>query len=271
MYLRELSKIAIKPLRIAFDHLGLKKPYSQSIRYAADVGLTELSNYMLYNFHDSPEDLFERMRLNVALNEELNIRIFSFPMRYQPVTRRDRGHIGPKWNSYFLRSMQVILQATHGIVSGAPDYFRRAFGDTFDEFHEILQRPHHYIFNRYWYEHFDGQAELESYQSDMRKLNDSEKCELLEFLCGRDRTEYEGDLHLLSSSGVRNVGRHYIPMPKQEEAQIWEAQKARRLEDLEAYLVAEDERVEDAGLTDDDFQSTAPVPETDKNQIRAVA
>ena len=32
MYLREMAKTCINPLRIAFDHLGLKKPYSQAIR-----------------------------------------------------------------------------------------------------------------------------------------------------------------------------------------------------------------------------------------------
>ena len=99
MYLQQLSRIALKPLRIAFDHLGVKKPYAQAIRFAAEAGITELSNYMLYNFNDSPSDLFERMRLNVTLNEERGIRIFSFPMRYQPVTRPDRGHVGKNWNS----------------------------------------------------------------------------------------------------------------------------------------------------------------------------
>ena len=49
-----LSTICLKPLRIAFDHIGLKKPYEQAIRFAHEFGLTELSNYMLYNFHDSP-------------------------------------------------------------------------------------------------------------------------------------------------------------------------------------------------------------------------
>ena len=132
MYLKQLARIALKPLRIAFDHLGVRKPYAQAIRYSADAGITDLSNYMLYNFKDSPRDLFQRMRLNVELNEELNIRIFSFPMRYQPVTRQDRGHVGPKWNPYYLRSMQVMLQATHGIVSGAPEFFRRAYGDTYE-------------------------------------------------------------------------------------------------------------------------------------------
>src|SRR3546814_3482386 len=75
MYLQELATICLKPLRIAFDHLGLKKPYEQAIRYSADAGLRELSNYMLYNFRDDPADLFARMWLNVQLNEELDIRI----------------------------------------------------------------------------------------------------------------------------------------------------------------------------------------------------
>src|SRR6202007_3259211 len=42
MYLRELSSICLKPLRIAFDHLGLKKPYEQAVRYAAEFQLTQL-------------------------------------------------------------------------------------------------------------------------------------------------------------------------------------------------------------------------------------
>jgi len=99
MYLRELSSICLSPLRIAFDHLGLKQPYEQAIRYAHECELNDLSNYMLYNFHDSPADLFERMHLNVRLNEELGIRIYSFPMRYQPTDLPNRSHIGPRSES----------------------------------------------------------------------------------------------------------------------------------------------------------------------------
>ena len=226
MYLQQLSRIALKPLRIAFDHLGLKKPYAEAIRYAAEAGLTELSNYMLYNFHDSPSDLFERMRLNVTLNEELGIRIFSFPMRYQPVTRPDRGHVGKNWNSYYLRSMQVILQATHGIVSGAPKFFRKAFGDTYEEFEGILFRPHHYIFNRNWFEQFDGRAEFDSYRAAMRLLSGDERHRLLEYLCSRDKNAYARDLGLLPAGRLRQAARYFVPMPTSDEARIWEATKA---------------------------------------------
>ena len=99
MFLREMAKICISPLRIAFDHIGVRKVYEKAIRMAADNDITSLSNYMLYNFMDTPSDLYERMRLNIALNEELGIRIWSFPMRYQPVTLKDRSHIGKKLES----------------------------------------------------------------------------------------------------------------------------------------------------------------------------
>ncbi len=266
MYLEQLSRIALKPLRIAFDHLGVKKPYSQAIRFAAEAGITELSNYMLYNFHDTPGDLFERMRLNVTLNEELGVRIFSFPMRYQPVTRPDRGHIGKNWNSYYLRSMQVILQATHGIVSGAPEFFRRAYGDTYDEFENILLRPHHFIFNRYWYEYYDGRSEFGAFQAVMSSLSADERTELIEYLCNRDKNDYASDLNLLSAGRLRDAARYFVPMTKVDEAKIWEAQKRRRVEDLSAYLVPEDERVEDAILTDEDIQ---PVSNLKKHTKRA--
>ena len=254
MYLQQLSRIALKPLRIAFDHLGVKKPYTQAIRYSAEAGITELSNYMLYNFHDDPKDLFERMRLNVTLNEELDIRIFSFPMRYQPVNRPDRGHVGKRWNSHYLRSLQVILQATHGIVSGAPEFFRKAFGDTYDEFEDILFRPHHFIFNRYWYEQFDGRAEFEAFTKTMASLGDGERTELLEYLCTREKNEYESDLNTLARGHLRDAASFFVPISKSDEMRIWEAQRQRRVEDMSAYLVPEDERVEDAALTDQDAE-----------------
>lgn len=122
------------------------------------------------------------MRLNVALNEELGIRIWSFPMRFQPTDLPNRSHIGEKWTRYQLRSMQIILQATHGVVSGAPAFFKRAFGDSTDEFEEILLRPHHFIFNREWYEHLNGKAEFEAFQAEFQRLSISERRELLELL-----------------------------------------------------------------------------------------
>lgn len=265
MYLRELATICLKPLRIAFDHLGVKIPYEQAVRYAAEYGLTELSNYMLYNFHDDPADLFERMRLNVTLNEELGVRIWSFPMRYQPTDRPDRGHIGEKWSRYQLRSMQIILQATHGIVSGEPTFFKRAFGDTFADYERILLLPHDFIFNRDWYERFDPQQRLEAYRAEFARLDAYERNELIELLSSCDPREFTHLADRATSLALKRVLRFYVPMPKEELFAIWAKQKELTRGEVTADMgLAEDERVEDAGLDNDDETelSATPAPRT---------
>jgi hypothetical protein len=257
MYLRELASICLKPLRIAFDHLGVKKPYEQAVRYAADHGLTELSNYMLYNFHDGPQDLFERMRLNVELNEELGIRIWSFPMRYQPTDRPDRGHIGEKWSRYQLRSMQIVLQATHGIVSGAPEFFKRAFGDTFDEYERILMMPHDFIFNRDWYERHDPQGLLGEFREAYAALDGYERRELLELLSSCEPREFAGLGAKATSERLRHVLGFYVPVPKADLFKIWERQREIAQLKPSDFGVPDEERVEDAGL---DYDDAAVVP-----------
>ncbi|NOT48161.1 MAG: radical SAM protein [Acidobacteria bacterium] len=252
MFLRELSKICIKPLRIAFDHLGLKKPYEQAIRYSHEFGLHELSNYMLYNFHDSPADLYERMRLNIDLNEELGIRIWSFPMRYQPTDRPDRGFIGAKWSRYQLRSMQIILQATHGVVSGSPSFFKRAFGENVNEFNDLLLFPHHYIFNRDWYERLEGKDQFEDFKAKFSILTESDKKELAEIISTYELKDVERLIPTFTNGKLIAILSHYRPMSTMAQQEIWERQRF-----IKTIEIPEEELVEDAGL-DEDIPGTRP-------------
>ena len=270
MYLRELATICLKPLRIAFDHWGLKKPYEQAVRFAAEFELTELSNYMLYNFHDGPSDLFERMRLNVTLNEELGVRVWSFPMRYQPTDRPDRGHVGEHWSRYQLRSMQIILQATHGIVSGEPQFFKRAFGDTFQDYERILLMPHDFIFNRDWHERSDPQHRLAEHQAEFAKLSDSERVELVKLLSSCDPRGFVAlSAHTLNAR-LKRILRFYVPLPKDELTTIWAQQKAlTRGEPTADMGLPEDERVEDAGL--DHEEEPAPMPVLTSKRTKRLA
>jgi len=182
MYLKEMSTICIDPLRIAFDHVGMRRVYERSVEMAADHGLKSLSNYMLYNFMDTPNDLYQRMSINIDLNERLGVRIWSFPMRYLPVTMKDRSHVGKKWNRYFLRSFQIMLQATHGVVSGSDKFFKRAFGRSYDEFERLLALPHAFIFQRDFYEYGDGRPVLDEYLALQRRLSPSQRAELIGLL-----------------------------------------------------------------------------------------
>jgi hypothetical protein len=248
-FLRELSTICVKPLRIAFDHLGLKGPYERAVRYAHECGLSEMSNYMLYNFHDTPIDLFERMRLNVKLNEELGLRIWSFPMRYQPTDLPDRSHIGEHWTRYQLRSLQIILQATHGVVSGDPDFFKRAFGNTAEEFEALLLCPHRYIFNRDWYEKHGGRLELEEYQATMSRLQTSEKLALLGLLASCEPRQIPKLERETRDRRLKTILSFYRPISKTEEAQIWAFQRS--VMNAPATVPPEDELVEDAGINEE--------------------
>jgi len=254
VFLKVLSSICIRPLRIAFDHLGVKKPYETSVRMACDVGLTELSNYMLYNFHDSPADLYERMSLNVSLNEELGIRIWSFPMRYQPTDLPNRSHIGEHWSRYQLRSMQLILQATHGVVSGAPSFFKRAFGDSVAAFESLLLRPHHYIFNREWFEQLAGRSEFTDYIQEFKRLSREQRSQLLDLLSSCDPRHFKSLPSRAPDSQLKRILRYYVPLSKEKEAAIWSKQKSIRARAFS--MVPEDERVEDAGLNEPIVAST---------------
>jgi hypothetical protein len=255
MYLRELATICIKPLRVAFDHLGLRGPYEQAMRYSHEFGLTELSNYMLYNFHDTPADLYERMHLNVRLNEELGMRIWSFPMRYQPTDLPSRSHIGEHWSRYQLRSMQLILQATHGVVSGEPDFFYRAFGGSVEEFHDLLLHPHHQIFNRDWYEFGEGHGEFVDFRKAFRKLSAADRVELVTLLSSCDPREFRTLPQRATSSAVKRILPFYVPISKDAEAAIWAKRRAQT-----APVVSDEERVEDAGLEDEEELPQIPLP-----------
>lgn len=156
--MKRLSELPIHPLRIAFDHISLKEKYIEKMKWAAELGFKKLSNYILYNFNDTPEDFYERLRINVELNENLGTQIYSFPMKYIPVMNKDRKFVGKHWKPRYLRSIQCILQATHGVVSPRKEFFEAAFGRNNQEFKKLLIMPDKYIIYRGDYKN-NGAAE----------------------------------------------------------------------------------------------------------------
>ncbi len=150
-----MSEIPIRPLRIAFDYIGLKNTYINAVELAAKYGIKEFSNYILYNFNDSPYDLYERLKINVELSERLGIHIYSFPMKYIPLFKeeaKDRQFVGKKWNKKFIRAIQSVLNVTKGIVAPGRSFFEKAFGKNMEGFYEILFMPETYIVYRYLFE-----------------------------------------------------------------------------------------------------------------------
>lgn len=152
----KLAEVNIYPLRIAFDHWKLKGIYEKSIRTAVGSGIKNLSNYLLYNFEDKPEELYYRLRMNVDLCEELGASIYSFPMKYHPINDKEffmnRDYIGKHWNRKFIRAVQAVLNSTKGKIGRGVDFFEEAFGRDINEFMKILWMPETFIIYRRIYD-----------------------------------------------------------------------------------------------------------------------
>lgn len=177
-----LGKIPIRPLRIAFDHIGIKNTYIKAVELAVKNGINDLSNYVLYNFQDKPDDFYERLRINVDLGKRLGVKIFSFPMKYVPLfgeEAKDRKYIGKHWNRKYLRAIQCILNTTKGIVAPGYDFFEMSFGKDFSEFLEILILPESYIINRRF---FERNGLRNKWREDYDCLDPDERSMVLEFV-----------------------------------------------------------------------------------------
>lgn len=159
---KRLGELAIRPARIAFDHIEDAEAYKKAIRLCAENGITHMSNYLLYNgvdftgkghsyYADTPEDLYERMHISMDLQEELikstghQVTIFSFPMRYIPLEDLKRGFVGTHWNPKYLRALQRMLIPTQGKGVSSRSFFEADFGKTPKEFVRALAMPENHL------------------------------------------------------------------------------------------------------------------------------
>lgn len=175
--MKKLSEVNIYPLRIAFDHWELRKIYEESVRTAVRNGIKNLSNYLLYNFEDKPDELYLRLRMNVDLCEELGASIYSFPMKYHPINDKEyfmnRDYIGKHWNRKFIRAIQAVLNSTKGKVGRGVDFFEEAFGRDVEEFNKILWMPETFIIYRRIYD-----EKLRNRLADRYKNKTTHDCDL---------------------------------------------------------------------------------------------
>ena len=183
-----LAELNLHPMRIAFDHIEQRDVYERAIRLAAKFGVRDLSNYLLYNFLDTPEDFYNRLRINIDLCEELDVAIYSFPMKYCPIDDpkffANRDYVGRHWNKKFIRAIQAIINATKGKVGRGRDFFEKAFGKNLDEFRELLYMPETLIIYRMRYE--DNLAE--DWREKFSALDDGERTVAEKFIAANKFT-----------------------------------------------------------------------------------
>ena len=201
---KALSEVAIRPLRIAFDDIKTQPQYLNAIELSINNGLKDFSNYLLYNFQDKPEDLYERMRINVDLCEQYNVNIYSFPMKYHPIRGKhshDRDYIGKYWNRKYIRAVQAILNATKGKIGRGKSFFEKAFGKNIEEYKELLIMPETFILYRFFFEYI---GYTDAWREEMKQLSVAEMEELQPLIFQNDFNNIESLttnkklLHILS-------------------------------------------------------------------------
>lgn len=191
---QRLGELAIKPARIAFDHIEDEDVYVRAITLCARAGIDHMSNYLLYNgedftgkghsYHaDTPEDLFYRMHLTMELGENLTeelgrkIAIFSFPMRYIPLDNDQRGFIGANWNAKYLRALQCMLIPTQGKGIQGRSFFEADFGKTAEDFVMYLAMPERLLNKR---GHFVERKDEPKFEREIRYTQWSENRHLID-------------------------------------------------------------------------------------------
>jgi hypothetical protein len=213
-----ISRLNIKPMRIAFDRINEKKVYVKALEIAKEFGVNSFSNYLLYNFKDNPQDLFQRIQVNIDLNQRWkrennsHANIYSYPMRYAPIdsidsptmlSQNDGEYIPQKqaakenynfrgiyWTKRFVRNIEIMKGVAHGSISPTSTLAKRTVGTTYIEFISNLYMPEELLRNRNKYEkkvydyepeRVPGNGDIEKFRRFIKKLIKNNDDDYFEF------------------------------------------------------------------------------------------
>jgi len=201
-----LSSINLSPVRLAFDNIAVEKKFTKAVRALANEGFRHFTNYVMFNYNDDPASFYHRLRVSIDLSDGLDIGITSFPMRFVPITDVERHYISDGWRWRWIRGIQCILNATHGIVSPNPKFFDAAFGHDYNEFMNIISMPDNYIINRNKY--IDNEAK--EWRKQFSKLDGVELDRFLDLLKVLNNSKNRSGI-IARHPEYRKLLNHYYP------------------------------------------------------------
>ncbi|MBM7616162.1 hypothetical protein [Alkaliphilus hydrothermalis] len=178
-----LSRLPIRPFRIAYDDISFTDIYTRALTLAHKYDASEFSNYILYNYNDKPEDLYKRLEKNLELSEEFNKHIYSFPMKYEAINQKSRTYVGVYWNKHYLKIIKAILNVSKGVFGGDRSFFEKAFGKNIEEYYEILSMPKDLVTYRMYFEKIGVTAQWKKLYNG---LTINEKIELINLVSNGD-------------------------------------------------------------------------------------
>jgi len=141
-----LRGVPIRPVRFAFDGMQEDGHFQRAVERMVKAGHRDFGVYALYNFKDTPEDFYYRLRECARLTEELRVSVQAFPMRYQPILDIDQGreHVGQHWTMAQRAGFASLLgpHSRCGQMAAKSIWeFEYWFGKTGEEFAAMLAYP----------------------------------------------------------------------------------------------------------------------------------
>jgi pyruvate-formate lyase-activating enzyme len=114
----KISKMKTAVIRLAYDFHGIGPYVKRAIEFLSEQGVRgrDVTVYVLFNYTDSPEDFFERIR------DLLRWGAVSYPMRYEPLTSLEKNkYISPRWDA---ESLEKVADARRviGYAGAFPPY-----------------------------------------------------------------------------------------------------------------------------------------------------
>lgn len=153
---KTLSKLKMPCVRIAYDAKAKGKYVKNAIELIMSNGIRgrEIFVYVLYNFTDTPDNFFERVR------DVLTWGAVVFPMRFEPLDSMTRNkYISPSWDKTRLEMVEKVRRVL-GFSGTLPPYaylvekfkeakgFDEAFGEP-ERLHDNGEKPRaHRVYNK---------------------------------------------------------------------------------------------------------------------------
>lgn len=107
-----LTKMKCPVIRMAYDYLGVRPYVERAIVILKGHGVSgkRLVFYVLYNYTESPDDFFRKVR------DLLTWGVVAYPMRYEPLcTLKKASYVAPKWTA---EELDMVMRARRVIGFG---------------------------------------------------------------------------------------------------------------------------------------------------------
>jgi len=128
---KQLSKLRLHAdeyisVRLAFDDIRYRKSFERAAKLLLEAGIhpRRIMVYVLYNFEDTPDDFFERVRIITSFG------LVAFPMRYQhielPYALEKDSYIGKHWTKHDLKLVEDFIWK-YGQGGAIPPYVAEHF------------------------------------------------------------------------------------------------------------------------------------------------